>query len=254
MGAWCLSGTAPPFFHCSNRPLLVEPSILTDMILSRQIFATARQGRFLLVLVLCQVLGTSCATKPPEAEAGAGAIQTSLHYTAVSSVKLSSIPTKVYLFPPLRCDAKGKPKESLTPIEDPKRGIVDWVSPSAKSKRVRRKLEGYFRSRGNQVVSFQDVLAADSPHSILIISSFYSAPLSVDPPKPGQADKYVLSMVKASTFGVDLDPAKSRSLASIDGVTFYDSARKPADIEGRSLQSGISWLGSNVKGVTSLDP
>ena len=160
----------------------------------------------------------------------------------------------MYFFPPLLCDAKGKPKEVLTPVQDPALGIVDWVSPSAKSKKVRRQLEDYFRSCGNQVVSFQDVLAAETPHSILIVSSFYSAPLAVESPKPGQADQYVLSMVKANTFGVDLDPAKSRKIASIDGVTFVDSTRRPADIEGKSLEAAIRWLGDNVNGVTSLEP
>lgn len=212
--------------------------------------ATARNGCLLLLLALCQLAAVSCASKPPESRE----IKTSLHYTAASAVKRTSLPSRLYLFPPLLCDAKGKPEQSLTPVEDPQLGIVDWVSPSAKSKRVRKQLEEYFRSFGNQVVSFQDVLAEKTPHSILIVSSFYSEPLSVEPPKPGQADKYVLTMVKASTFGVDLDPAKSRSLASIDGVTFFDSAHLPADIEGRSLGAGIRWLGDNVSGATSLDP
>lgn len=221
------------------------------MIQLRRIVTTARQGRFMLGLVLCQLLVVSCAApKPPQPVV----LKTNLHYTAVSAVKRTSIPTQLYLFPPLLCDAKGNPKESLTPIQDPQRGIVDWVTPSAKSKKVRRQLEDYFRSRGNRVVSFQDVLAAEEPHSILIVSSFYSAPLDVKDRQPGQADKYVLTMVKANTFGVDLDPAKSRALASIDGVTFYDSTRPPADLESKSLQTGVSWLGENVNGVTPLDP
>jgi hypothetical protein len=221
------------------------------MILFRQIAATARQGRVLWPLALCQLLLlVSCANRP---EPAAG-IHPSLQYTAASRLSRAQLPTKMFFFPPLVCDAKGKPKESLTPVQDPQRGIVDWVSPSAKSKKVRRKLEDYFRSCGNQVVSFEDVLAAETPHSILIVSSFYSAPLAVEAPKPGQADQYVLCMVKASTFGVDLDPANSRSIASIDGITFFDSTRKPSDIEGRSLESAIRWLGDNVNGVTSLDP
>ncbi len=178
----------------------------------------------------------------------------SLHYTAVSGINRTQLPSKMYFFPPLVCDAKGKPKEALTPIKDPQLGIVDWVSPSAKSRKMRRELEDYFRSSGNQVVSFQDVLAEETPHSILIVSSFYSAPLAVETPKAGQADRYVLSKVKASTFGVDLDPAKSRNIASIDGVTFFDSTRKPAEIEGKSLTAAIRWLGENVNGVISLDP
>ena len=220
------------------------------MILLRRIAALARLGHLLLPLALCQLLLISCASRP---EPAAG-IKPSLHYTAVSRLSRAQLPSKMYFFPPLLCDAKGKPKEVLTPVNDPALGIVDWVTPSAKSKKVRRQLEDYFRSCGNQVVSFQDVLASDTPHSILIVSSFYSAPLAVESPKPGQADQYVLSMVKANTFGVDLDPAKSRNIASIDGATFVDSAHRPADIEGRSLESAIRWLGDNVNGVTSLEP
>ncbi len=215
----------------------------------RRIATRARHGRLLIPLALCQMLAVSCATKPPQPATA----PTHLHYTAVSAVKRTAIPTTVYLFPPLLCDAKGKPKESLSPVEDPALGITDWVAPSAKSKTLRRQLENQFRSRGNRVVTFQDVLTSDDPHSILIVSSFYSVPQTVASPKPGQADRSILTMVKTKTFGVDLDPANSRNIANIDGITFYDSTRNPADIEARSLEAGLSWLGENVSGVTPLD-
>lgn len=210
----------------------------------------ASRARLWLPLALCQLLAISCASKPPQVPV----TKASMRYSAASRLNRTSLPTMLYFFPPLLCDAKGKPKESLTPVEDPERGIVDWVSPSATSRQLRRQMEDYFRSRGNQVVSFQDVLAADTPHSILIVSSFYSAPQAIDSPKPGQPDKYLLSMVKASTFDVDLDPGKSRNIASIDGLSFYDSSRKPSGIESRSFEAAICSLGENISGVASLEP
>ncbi len=177
-----------------------------------------------------------------------------MQYSAAARTDGSGMPGMVYFFPPLLCDASGQPRETLAPVEDPERGIVDWVTPSAKSHKLRRQLEDYFRSRGDRVVSFEDVLAAEKPHSILIVSTFYSAPVGVENPKPGQADEYVLSKMKASTFDVDLDPAKSRDVARIEGVTFFDSNRKPADIEVRSFDAAIRSLGENVSAVASLEP
>lgn len=220
------------------------------MIAIHSISRAARSARILLPLVLCQMLAISCASKPPEVPV----VKASMRYSAASQIKRTSLPTKLYFFPPLLCDAKGNPKESLTPVEDPERGIVDWVSPSEKSRQLRRQMEDYFRSCGDQVVSFQDVLAAETPHTILIVSSFYSAPQTVETPKPGQADEYVLSMMKANTFGVDLDPAKSRNIASVDGVTFFDSTRKLAGIELKSFDAAIRSLGDNVSAVASLEP
>mgnify|MGYP000536633986 CR=1 FL=1 len=211
---------------------------------------TARSARLWLPLVLCQLFAISCASKPPEMPVA----KASMRYSAASQVKRTSLPTMLYFFPPLLCDAKGNPRESLTPVEDPEKGIIEWASPSAKSRELRRQMEDYFRARGNQVVSFQDVLAADTPHSILVVSSFYSAPQAVDSPKAGQPDEFVLSMVKASTFGVDLDPGKSRNLANIDGVSFFDSSRKPSDIELKSFEAAICALGDNISGVASLEP
>jgi hypothetical protein len=217
---------------------------------TQRISRPARRASLWFSLVICPLLACSCASNPPQAKL----IKASMRYSSASQINRTSLPTTVYFFPPLLCDAKGKPKESLTPVEDPASGIVDWASPSAKSRQLRRQLEDYFRARGNQVVSFQDVLAAKTPHSILIVSTFYSAPQAVDSQKPGEPDEYVLSMVKANTFGLDLDPGKSRRVASIDGVTFFDSTRKPADIEAKSFDAAIRTLGENVSGVASLEP
>ena len=204
-----------------------------------------------LPLLLCAVFAVSCASKqPPPVQA----VKASMQYSAAARTDGSGMPGMVYFFPPLLCDANGKPRESLTPVEDPERGIIDWVTPSAKSRKLRQKLEDYFRARGDQVVSFQEVLAAERPHSILIVSSFYSAPVDVKNPQPGQADEFVLSKVKASTFDVDLDPGKSRDVARIEGVTFFDSSHKPADIEVRSFDAAIRSLGENVSAVASLEP
>lgn len=123
-----------------------------------------QHGRLVISSLLCCFMTASCTSQPPPPDPQ----KLSLNYTATSVLDRSQLPTQLYFFPPLLCDAKGKPKEQLTPIQDPSVGIIDWVSPSAKSRRLRGQLQTYARSRGYQVISFQDILAAQNPYSILI--------------------------------------------------------------------------------------
>ncbi len=208
-----------------------------------------RYGTILFALGLC-VLTFSCADSPKAQPQ----VQASCHYTATCPLTKSVLPSKLYFFPPLLCDAKGKPKESLKPVQEVDGGITDWVTPNQKSKAIRDQLETYFTSIGYQVVTFKDVLAAREPHEILIVSSFYSAPLPVVPAVAGKLDQYVLSMIKAKTFDLDLDPRKSKDIASIDGLSFFSSTQKPNDIESKSFGITIRWLGDNVSGIMNLEP
>jgi hypothetical protein len=61
-------------------------------------------------------------------------------------------------------------------------------------------------------------------------------------------------MIKASTFGLDLDPAKSRNLARVDGVSYFQADRKVDSLESKSLEVLMNWLGDNVVGIAYLDP
>lgn len=190
----------------------------------------------------------SCATKPAEPQAGSPLCR----YTATSRVTRSALPTKIYVFPALLSDTKGNPREKLTPAMDPSGGITDWSAPSAKSKLIRSQIERRLKGLGYQVVPFQEVLAMQSPHSILMVSSFYSAPVPVDNPKKGQPDQCILTMIKASTFGMDLNPKNGRNLSNVDGATLFHSDQNVSQLEQQSFSELIGWLGDSVSGMVWL--
>lgn len=193
----------------------------------------------------------SCATKPAKpAESKTGSALCS--YTATSRVTRSALPTKVYVFPTLLSDTKGNPKEKLSPSLDPSGAITDWSAPSAKSKLIRGQIERCLRGLGYQVVPFQDVLAMQSPHSILMVSSFYTAPVAVDNPNKGQPDQCILTMIKASTFGMDLNPKNGRSLSNVDGATLFHSGQNVRQLEQQSFSELSGWLGDSVSGMVWL--
>ena len=190
----------------------------------------------------------SCAIKPAEHQAGLPLCR----YTATSRVTRSALPTKIYVFPTLLSDTKGNPKEKLAPALDPSGGITDWSAPSAKSKLIRGQIERRLKSLGYQVVPFQDVLAMQSPHSILMLSSFYTAPVPVDHPKQGQPDQCILTMIKASTFALDLNPKNGNNLTNMDGATLFYSGQNVSQLEQESFSELIGWLGDSVSGVAYL--
>jgi hypothetical protein len=152
-------------------------------------------------------------------------------------VARSALPTKIYVFPTLLSDTKGKPKENLSPALDPSGAITDWSAPSAKSKLIRGQIERRLKGLGYQVVPFRDVLAMQSPHSILMVSSFYTAPVPVDNPKKGQPDQCILTMIKASTFGMDLNPKNGRSLSNVDGATCFTPGKTSASWSSKAFRS-----------------
>ena len=190
----------------------------------------------------------SCVTKPAESKAGSPFCR----YTATSRVSRSVLPTKIYVFPTLLSDTKGNPKEKLSPALDPSGGIIDWFAPSAKSKLIRDQIERRLSGLGYQVVPFQDVLAMQSPHSILMVSSFYTAPVPVDNPKKGQPDQCILTMIKANTFALDLNPTNGKNLSNVDGATLFYSGQNVTQLEKESFSELINWLGDSVSGIVWL--
>jgi hypothetical protein len=202
---------------------------------------------WMTVLLVVSLSFVSCIPPDPKKFA----TQPLCRYTSVSQVKRSNLPTNVYVFPTLLSDAKGHPKEALTPLQNSKGGISDWSAPSAKSRLLRARIEQNLRTAGYRVVPFQDVLHMSRPHSILMVSSYYSAPVALTPGKPEQC---VLAMIKANTCDLDLAPGKNRVLANVDGASFFNSEQKVGEVELQIFSVLTSWLGENVRGMVYLKP
>lgn len=162
-------------------------------------------------------------------------------------------PGKIYFFPPLLCDNKGNPLEVLKPVVGKDGALLGWSAPSPLASRIESHLRKHAQQLNFEPVTFADVLASKDEHSILIVSSFYSKPQIVEHPEPGKADRYILTMMKASTFDLTLDPSKSRMVGKSDGLAFYHSSAPVPQIEAKSLAPLIKTLGDQVTGYSLVE-
>jgi hypothetical protein len=194
----------------------------------------------------------SCAAPPQGAMKSPGTPRIYCQYQASSSQDLAEMSGKVFVFPPLLADAKGKPLESLSPVHDAEGGIKDWACSSERSRRIRKSVETALMEKGFQVVDFSEVIQMEKPHSVVILSLFYTKPVSIEPKKKDAADRCIMTMIRAKSFDVDLDMQKARAVSDVDGATYFLDSYQPQDLEERSLRSLIEWMGDDVSGVTNL--
>lgn len=177
-----------------------------------------------------------------------------LIYKATCVLPSNKIPTKVFLFPPLRSDAKGNPVETLKPVQDSEGNIIDWRSSgSGSSKPLQQVIAKELRKMGYEIIDFQTVVNARVPYSILIVSSFYTSEnLNEDSAKNG-LDRNQTVMIKGGVFDVDLDPQRKIDLLKVDGRLNYSSGNKPSQTLVRTFQESLRWLGDNVEGFLIVD-
>jgi hypothetical protein len=76
--------------------------------------------------------------------------------------------------------------------------------------------------------------------------------MPVDNPKKGQPDQCILTMIKASTFALDLNPKNGKNLSNVDGATLFYSGQNLSQLEQASFSELASWLGDSVSGLVWL--
>ncbi|MFT3990096.1 MAG: hypothetical protein QM680_01680 [Luteolibacter sp.] len=204
--------------------------------------------------VLAAVMGiglASCASAPGPPTARLGAY---CRYTAASPTARPPIPAEVYVFPPLLADSKGKPLQEMKPLADPSGGIREWACPSERSRKIRENVARQLKDAGYQVVDFNRVTSMETPHSILMLSLFYARAEALQEVSPKGPDHSMLTMIRARTFDVDLNPATAQRIADVDGVTYFKAAERPAELEEKSFRVLQTWIGENVSGFIDLSP
>lgn len=170
-------------------------------------------------------------------------------YTASS---VPQVPGRFFVFPPLLADPTGKPKENLTPVFDHSGEISDWTSSSPESLEMRSSVTNHLRKRGYTVVNFSEFVDMQEPHSIVAISLFYTDTIDVDKKSSNEPDKMLMTMIRAKSFDLDLNPASARSVSDVDGATFFFSQSTPKEIESKSFKALLEWIGDNVSGYSNI--
>lgn len=214
--------------------------------------------RIVLMTAVCVLAGGSCSMmrlgKQPVSSAPApGKPVAVFQYSAVAGLANNKTPSKVYLFPPLRSDAKGNPVEPLKPVLGPEGEIIDWQASSGSSAALLRLMSQRLRALGFEVVDFKTVVNAKTPHSILIVSGFYSSEAVIKDAAEGAYDRSQTVMLKASVFDLNLDPKTKIDLLKVDGLMNYAAAKPPARPVERAFEETMRWFGDNVQGSVLLN-
>ncbi|MFT4175515.1 MAG: hypothetical protein QM627_02560 [Luteolibacter sp.] len=170
----------------------------------------------------------------------------------MSPAERPRIPVEVYVFPPLLADAKGKPLQKMKPVTGPSGEVREWACPSDRSRRIREKIRRQLRDAGYQVVDFDRVTSMETPHSILVLSLFHAKPEPLKDAHPDGPDRSMLTMIRARTFDVDLNPATARPISDVDGVTYFRASESPPELEEKSFRVLQTWIGENVSGFIDL--
>lgn len=209
----------------------------------------------LLVIAVCGLAGNSCSMmgrgKKPVSKTSGKPVAV-FQYTAVGGMANNKTPSQVYLFPPLRSDAKGNPLEPLKPVLGPNGEIINWQASSSSSAALLKSMSQHLRQIGFEVVDFNTVVQAKTPYSILIVSGFYSSEAMIKDAAEGSFDRSQTVMIKASVFGLDLDPKHKIDLLKVDGLMNYAASNPPARPVERAFEETIRWFGDNVHGSVLL--
>lgn len=213
----------------------------------------------LLALGLLAVSGCSSipkialGKKNPPASAMPSNVRGVFQYSAVSGLASNKMPTRVYLFPPLRSDASGKPVEPLKPVIDADGQITGWRTASGSADALLRIMSKRLGQLGYEVVDFSAVVNAMQPYSVLMVSSFYTPVATLKDVPEGGFDRGQTVMIKASVFDLNLDPKTKVDLLKVDGVLNYASGNPPGSPLDRAFQETMRWFGDNVEGSALLE-
>lgn len=205
---------------------------------------------FVCILIL---ISASCAWLPQKPLEGSR-LRTYCRYSASSPAPVSDLPSVVFVFPPLLADSEGKPVEALKPLFDDTGDIVDWQCSSQKAIKLRNIIQRELVRSGFRIADYQEVSTMKNPHSILMLSFFYTKPLTAKDADEDGSEKCILTMVRAKTFDTDLNPATGRVVSTLDGVTFIESVDTQGELVEKTFRILLGHMGDNVSGYANLMP
>lgn len=203
--------------------------------------------RNLLLCVLISTLFAACSHISKEDEEVATAPKLAMgkwqymvkaHGTFVEGV--SAVPKSAYVFPPLRLNANSQPIDTLTPRQEAP-GELSWISSAPKAMEVKSVIEKKLRSRGFKILTFQQMTENEVGHSVMVFNPYYIEARQVDAKAGGGWS--VFTRITASTFPVDLDPAKQRQIMNQEAVTLFVDESQGASVVKASLAYLLDYIG-----------
>ena len=203
---------------------------------------TSLESGRLCLGVLAMLLGGLACSSAPKGPAPVAPSQLLLRLASHTELTVAKMPNQVYLFPPLLCDAEGKPEQSyLQAVRED--GTVDWLPPDEKSREWWGLLRSLFAEKGFEIVPYSAVLQSHRPHSILVVSAYYSRPYRIG--GDGQAAYSLFTRLAGDTYPVDLDPKLRRSAFNQIATGFFLARSKADAVPPLAYRSAISAIGYN---------
>ena len=192
---------------------------------------------FIGLFAILLAVGCASAPKGPALVAPSELLIRLASHTATESAK---IPKRVYIFPPLRCDAEGRPEQSYTQgiSED---GSIDWLPPDEKSREWLELLGSHFKSRGYEVVPYSEVLQSVEAYSVLVVSAYYSRPYPIG--GDGGGAYSLFTRLAGDTYPLDLDPSLKRTAFNQIATGFFLDRSSADGVPPLAYRTAISAIG-----------
>ncbi len=160
--------------------------------------------------------------------------------------KQQTIPKPAYIFPAIRLSESGQPIDQLIPKTD-KAGRLSWSSPAPLSHELKSTVESKLKQKGFRIVTFQNLLEMESPHSISVFNIYYSETrTSISKEDPSSEPRWTnFSKITASTFPMDLSPNGKKDLMQQEIVTLFEREELGKSVAKESLTYLLDHIGEN---------
>ena len=149
-----------------------------------------------------------------------------------------------YLFPPIQMSKNGIPVEKMTPVMGENGVIEKWNAGSVRSSALSHSVGKSFRHNGHNLISFPELLARDQPYSVLVVSTFYTAPLPLKKASGGGPNRMITIKIKGALFGLDMNPDKSLPVGNVLCTGFYSAEEDDVKLViDKLLAEAVRYLG-----------
>jgi hypothetical protein len=120
------------------------------------------------------------------------------------------LPARVFIFPPLRVNNSGNPREALIPIQDSNGNIIKWNSPTPHAEEVRQSIESVFAERGFRIIPFSVLMNQKEDYKVLVVAPYLSDAHLLNAEKSDRKVTFFVSL-SGFLFPSDLNPEKRKT-------------------------------------------
>jgi hypothetical protein len=162
------------------------------------------------------------------------------------------LPRLVYVFPPLEVGQDGQPLNDYFYTESEK-GLLNWYASAPESGLLRDAVMDQFRYRGFTPVSFYELTESTDDHSVLVITLYYTNPLTEIKKQArfgGRVKEYMLfTRLSGATFPKDLSPAGKKEVLNQEALSRCSDQELIFPVIEQAFRYSVKHVGKNSQFV-----